>query len=72
MVRPQCLLLYCVQLADPWELAKDMLLQGSVVDGIISGFNKGWWSWTASSRVRGGAHERGGGYEVELNGEAEG
>lgn len=29
------------QLADPWERAKDMLLQGTVVDGVITGFNKG-------------------------------
>lgn len=29
------------QLADPWERAKDMLLQGTVCDGSITGFNKG-------------------------------
>jgi hypothetical protein len=29
------------QLSDPWERAKDLLLQGTVSDGVITGFNKG-------------------------------
>lgn len=38
---PAVHLLLSAQLADPWERAKDMLLQGTVVDGVITGFNKG-------------------------------
>jgi ribosomal protein S1 len=58
-----CLLLCCVQLADPWERAKDMLLQGSVVDGMISGFNKGGVLVELDGELKGekeGGHERGG------------
>jgi hypothetical protein len=71
-----CLLLCCVQLADPWKRAKDMLLQGSVVDGMISGFNKRGSADGAgrpAQRVRGGEARTGGGaYEVELDRELKG
>lgn len=36
-----CAVLCSIQLADPWERAQDLLLQGTVSDGVISGFNKG-------------------------------
>jgi ribosomal protein S1 len=30
----------CIQVADPWKLAEDMMIQGVVVEGTITGCNK--------------------------------
>lgn len=36
-----CVCVPDLQLADPWERATDLMMQGVVADGMITGFNKG-------------------------------